>query len=199
VFRLGLVNGLAHAQLAEAIVAITARFPRVTVRLKSGWSADLAEQHRLSLLDAAVILSGGSRFYGAKRIGEERLVAIGAPDRIPAPEEDAESRWILSPEPCDARRALASRLAQENRPLIVVAEVEHAGLQMSLVREGAGLGLMPRRLLNRERPHGVTEVDAIGGGLRLDVLMLRSPHLGALTAVADAIESEIARLIADGK
>lgn len=36
VFRLGLVNGLAHHSLAERITAVIARFPRVSLRLKSG-------------------------------------------------------------------------------------------------------------------------------------------------------------------
>src|SRR5260370_23213204 len=86
VFRFGLVNGLAHDTLAEGVAAVIAQFPRVTLRLKSGWSSDLAEQHRVGLLDAAVILSDGARFYDAERIGEERLVAIGARDRGSTPE-----------------------------------------------------------------------------------------------------------------
>jgi DNA-binding transcriptional LysR family regulator len=44
VFRVGLVNGLAHDTLAKSFAEIIARFPRVSVRLKSRWSGELAEQ-----------------------------------------------------------------------------------------------------------------------------------------------------------
>lgn len=197
VFRLGLVNGLTHPRLAEAIVAVSNRFPRVMLRLKAGWSAELAEQHRLGLLEVAIILSDRSRFYDAKRIGEERLVAIGASCGRAEREEEAEHRWVLSPEPCDARRALAGKLARDGRPLTIAAEVENAGLQIELVREGIGFGLMPKRLFDQEQPPGIEEVDMIEGGLHLDILMLQSPHLGPLRQIASVVEAEIRKFVAD--
>jgi DNA-binding transcriptional LysR family regulator len=199
VFRLGLVNGLAHARIAEAVVAIAAQFPRVLVRLKSGWSAELAEQHRLGLLDAAIILSDNSRFYGAERIGEEQLVIIGARSLAKKRKAQSEPGWVLSPDPCDARQSLARQLARENRALIVAAEVEHAGLQMGLVQKGIGLGLMPKRLFDQEPPPGTVEIKALRDELRLDALMLRSPHLGALQQVANAIADEIRQFMAGGE
>ncbi|MCK8779996.1 LysR family transcriptional regulator [Rhizobium sp. NTR19] len=196
VFRLGLVNGLAHDRLAGNIAAVIARFPRLSLRLTSGWSSELAEQHRLGRLEAAIILSDGSRFYGAERIGREELVVVGSRDSAASSARQALTGWVLSPEPCDARRSLAARLAQQNRPLVVAAEIEHAGLQMALVREGLGLGLMPKRFIERHRHDGIVEIDAIGGSLNLDVLMLRSPHLGPMTKVADTIAAEIQNFVA---
>ncbi len=196
VFRLGLVNGLAHDRLAGNIAAVIARFPRLSLRLTSGWSNELAEEHRLGRLEAAIILSDGSRFYGAERIGREELVVVGSRDSAASSARQALTSWVLSPEPCDARRSLAARLAQQNRPLVVVAEIEHAGLQMALVRDGLGLGLMPKRFIERHRHEGIVEIDAIGGSLNLEVLMLRSPHLGPMTKVADTIAAEIRNFVA---
>lgn len=198
-FRFGLANGLAHSRLAERMVSVIAQFPRVKLRIKSGWSSDLAEQHASGLLDAAVILSNGTGFQDGEQIGQERVVAVGAPRLASASGGQAEVGWVLSPEPCDARRALARRLAQKRRSLTVTAEIEDAGLQMSLVREGVGLGLLPKRLLEEEGPPaGVVEIDAVGSELRLDVLMLRSPYLGAMRTVADALAKEV-RLFITGK
>jgi DNA-binding transcriptional LysR family regulator len=190
VFRLGLVNGLAHHSLAEHIAAVIARFPHVSLRLKSGWSADLAEQHRLGLLDAAILLSDRSRFYDADPIGEEELVTIASPALI-ARGDPQQSSWVLSPEPCDARRRLAGRLAEQGRALLVAAEIEDAGLQMGLVRQGLGLGLFPKRLLDRTKPEGIEPVEVACANLKLDVLMVRSPHLGSMAKVADDLADEI--------
>jgi DNA-binding transcriptional LysR family regulator len=194
VFRLGLVNGLAHHSLAERIAAVVARFPQVSLRLKSGWSADLAEQHRLGLLDAAILLSDKSRFHEAQPIGEEELVTIASHTLI-ATGAQQQSRWVLSPEPCDARRRLAGRLAEQGRPLLVAAEIEDAGLQMGLVRQGLGLGLFPKRLLDRTKPEGVEPVEVAGANLKLDVLMVRSPHLGPMARVADDLAGEVRAFI----
>lgn len=199
VFRFGLVNGLAHDKLAQSVAAVVARFPRVSLRLKSGWSSELAEQHRLGNLDAAVILSDGSRFYDAERVGEEEIVVVGARELAAAPEKCSRMGWVLSPEPCDARHCLAGRLAQHNRPLVVAAEIEHAGLQMGLVRQGLGLGLMPKRLIGQANPDGIVAIDAVGGSLRLDVLMLQLPHPGPMTKVMDAIATEIRAFVAGGR
>ncbi|RZS76794.1 DNA-binding transcriptional LysR family regulator [Phyllobacterium myrsinacearum] len=195
VFRLGIVNGLAHDRFADSIIAVIAQFPRISLRLKSGWSHELAEQHRLGNLDVTIILSDASRFYDAERIGEEEVIVVGActPD---SSHNNQQTSWILSPEPCDVRRSLSSRLAQKNCPLVVAAEIEHSGLQMELVRQGIGLGLMPKRLFDRFPPDGIMEVDAVGGSLRLDVLMFRSPHLGPMAKVADAIGAQIRAFIA---
>lgn len=195
VFRIGLVNGLAHETLAINLAAVVTRFPGVSIRLKSGWSSDLAEQHRLGLLDAAILLSDGSRFYDADKIGEEEMVVVASSGLLTNRKKKEQLGWVLSPEPCDARRYLASRLAQKNQPLVVNAEVEHPGMQMGLVRQGFGLGLMPRRLLDQNGSDGIEEINAKDGGFHLHVLMLRSPHLGSMTKVADAIAAETSAFV----
>jgi DNA-binding transcriptional LysR family regulator len=90
----------------------------------------------VGLLDAAIVLSDGSRFYDAEKIGEEELVVVASRDLSTAQEKQEQLGWVLRPEPCDARRCLASRLAQRNRPLVGAAEIEHAGLQMGLCARG---------------------------------------------------------------
>ena len=104
--------------------------------------------------------------------------------------------WVLSPEGCDVRQRLTRRLAKMNLPLVVSAEIEHAGLQLGMVRQGLGLGLMPKRLISRNPPAGIVEIDVIGGSLHFDVLMLRSPHIGPVAKVADALVAEFRSFLA---
>ncbi|PLP59571.1 hypothetical protein CYK37_09670 [Mesorhizobium loti] len=55
------------------------------------------------------------------------------------------------------------------------------------------LGLFPKRLLDRTRPERVA-----GDDLKLDILMVRSPHLGPMAKVADGLASEMRAFIAVG-
>ncbi len=187
VLRLGIANGLAQGSLVEAVLAVMARFPRVSLRLKAGWSAALVEEHRLGMLDAAILLSDGSKSYGGETLGSERLSIIGGTMLPNTLETVCAMPWVLSPEPCDARRLLTGAFTRHGRSLVVAAEVEDAGLQVALVRKGLGLGLMPERILRKAQPEGIVPITAGAFALRLDVVQLRSPHLGVLGAVVDAL------------
>lgn len=193
-FRLGIAKGLTHGSLAGELAAAMARFPKISMRMKSAWSHELGEEFRLGQLDAAILLSDGSRYRQAEHIGDERLVIIGATGPAFDPDKMV---WVLSPEPCDARRCLADLLASERQPLVIAAEVEDAGMQLALVRRGFGLGLMPRRLFESATPDGIEKVSFGHRELSLDVVMLRSPHLAAMVKVADAI-SDVARAFIAG-
>ncbi|KAA0584738.1 LysR family transcriptional regulator (plasmid) [Azospirillum oryzae] len=187
VLRLGLANGLAHDSLAEAICEAIAAFPKVTLRLKSGWSASLAEEHRLGVLDAAIVLSDGPPVYAAEVLGTERLAVISGTAIRHTSAAIMTAPWVLSPEPCDARRLLTQVLSRDGRIPVVAAEIENGGLQLALVRKGLGLGLMPERLLRQAKPTGIVPIATPGISLCLDVALLRSPHLGALATVVDAL------------
>jgi DNA-binding transcriptional LysR family regulator len=103
-----------------------------------------------------------------------------------APAGFAGQSWILSPEPCDARGRLAEELMRHGIPLTVAAEVQDARLQLGLVEQGFGLGLMPRRLLS-QLPADVSPIDAPWLDLTLRVEVERSPFLNSLVPVVEFI------------
>jgi DNA-binding transcriptional LysR family regulator len=195
VLRLGLTHGLADDSVANAVSAALKPFPRVSLRLRTAWSDELADQHRRGLLDAAIILSSDAA--NAEIIGRESLAVIASPAALKEKRHGAgrlpELSWILSPEPCDARRLLTAVMSRRGRQLAIGAEVQDAGLQIALVRQGFGLGLMPERLLSHLRPAGVTIVRT--DPLTLNVVLLRSPHLWALADVVDALAKAVGALM----
>jgi DNA-binding transcriptional LysR family regulator len=197
-FRLGVVNGFYHRSLARMLAAVTRRFPAVSMTLESGWSEELIERHRLGKLDAAIVLADSSNAFDASRIAEERLAVVGSSGHYSADVDWAEQPWVLSSGSCAARAALAARLARNGHSLVVAAEVDDPKLQMGLIREGLGLGLMPRRLLASECPKDVIAIGNPADDLHLDLLSLRSPHLGSLTPVADVIEDQLQALTGPG-
>jgi len=57
--------------------------------------------------------------------------------------------WILNPEGCSARAALRGALRGAGITMRVAVETYTYDLQLALVAEGRGLGLVPARLLAR--------------------------------------------------
>ena len=191
VLRLGVARGLADRGLARVVKSVCDWFPLVSMRLTTGWSEGLAERLRHGVLDAAIVLSPRGAPDEGEIIGRESLVVISGGDNAEtAPEMQAclsGQSWVLSPEPCDARGMLSGVLSRRGIRLNVAAEVEDAGLQLALVREGFGLSLLPSRVLAQQRPAGVVALALDDQEFTLDVRVLRSPHLQGLAEVVDAI------------
>jgi DNA-binding transcriptional LysR family regulator len=197
VLRLGVASRLAGGGFADAIAEVLEGFPRVSLRLKTAWSADLAQQLRAGQLDAAILMTAEPAETGmAEVIGSEALAVVAAPELArKAGKAWDELPWILSPEPCETRRQLATALSLRGRRLSLAAEVQDAGLQLDLVRNGLGLGVMPRRLMAQQPPVGIEIVEAARLNLALDVVILRSPHLRALSKVIDALRDRVVPLM----
>lgn len=195
VLRLGIAHGIAGSALAPIIHDLRQRFPAVMLRLTTGWSQPLSEQLGRGTLDAAVLLSAEIAAERLTILGKEHLSIItgtASTDAGKGAVSIDEAGWILSPEPCDARKLLAFEMVRRGRALHVVAEVQDSGLQLALVREGLGLSLLPRRILERTAIAGIAVLEEAGDfNLVLDVQMQRSPHLRRLDPVVDIFAQAI--------
>ncbi|KPH08974.1 LysR family transcriptional regulator [Rhizobium acidisoli] len=192
VFRLGLANGLSDDGVSSIVAEVVDGFGGISLHLKTGWSGELAELYRQGQLDAAIVL-GEAPPGGGAVIGHEELAVIAASqfaDRWRAGDFTlADMPWVLSPEPCDARRLLASRVGRRHLP--VTGELDDPRLQLAWVRRGAGASLLPRRLLHAVG-EGIEEIEAASLALTLPVVLLASPHLGARGVVADTLAARLA-------
>ncbi|TGQ44018.1 MULTISPECIES: LysR family transcriptional regulator [unclassified Mesorhizobium] len=197
VLRLGLAHGLSDEYMAGAIARAVALFPRVSLRLTTGWSAELVEQHNRGQLDVAMTLQAGRIEGTGNVIGTERLCVVAGSQAGRLPDLAAAS-WVLSPKPCDARLRLVAALGNGHR-LVVAAEIQDAAMQMEWVRMGYGLSLLPMRLIHQRMPDGIVPVEANGFDLSMQVVFLRSPHLHRLTKVADEIAAAVSAVFADDR
>ncbi|RWC72752.1 MAG: LysR family transcriptional regulator [Mesorhizobium sp.] len=193
VLRVGLAHGLSDAGVAGGIASAAGAFPKISLRLKTGWSAELIEQFERGQLDMAIVLRSADH-QGPDALGTERL-AIIAPAGTTKPRLTdaawASRPWVLSPEPCDARQRLLAILGGERHRLVIAAEIQDPAMQMEWVRRGHGLGLMPSRLAARGLPDDLALVDTGDLDLSLQVVALRSPHLNRLAKAAQAIEKTV--------
>lgn len=156
--KIGVAHALTELTLTEPIEEVRRKFPKVALRLLTGWSHDLLERVRSGALDAAVILLAEDEKpptgVNGKQVGKERLLLV-APRRgasRPRKLQDLSGvNWILNPEGCAARAALRRTLARANIDMVVAVETYNYELQMALVARNRGFGLAPERILTRSR------------------------------------------------
>lgn len=157
--RIGVAHALTEFTLTEPVGQVRRKFPKIALRLRTGWSRELLERVRTGVLDAAVILlPEGERLPAevvGKEAGKERLVVIAARRggrRAARTIKDlAGVNWILNPEGCAARAGLRRALQQANVEMVVGVEAYNYELQLALVAQNRGLSLVPERILMRSR------------------------------------------------
>lgn len=166
VLRFGLPHSLTDDGLLPVLAALAQRYPDLQPRLSSGWGSQLLQQLEQAQLDAAVLLFPAGKVFadGLQRraLGAVPLVVVAASDGQPLPRTlaDCYARgWILNPDGCGFRATLARALADRGLPLQLNMEVQGTPLQLGLIAEGRGLGILPRMLLTRSaRLYNVREV-----------------------------------------
>jgi DNA-binding transcriptional LysR family regulator len=156
--RIGVAHALTELTLAGPVDEVQRRFPRVALRLSTGWSRDLLERVRAQAVDAAFLLlpegEGLPTGVTGVRVAGERLLVVSPRSRHLGAVRVADlagQSWILNPEGCAARAALRRALLGVGANMRVAVETYNYELQLSLVARGRGLGLVPGRLLARSR------------------------------------------------
>jgi DNA-binding transcriptional LysR family regulator len=157
--RIGVAHALTELTLTEPIGHVRRKFPRMALRLCTGWSRELLDRVRAGALDAAIILLPEGEVLPAevagKEMGKERLVVVasrsGGHPRARRIQDLAGVQWILNPEGCAARAALRRALLRVNIDMVVAVEAYNYELQLALVAQNRGLSLVPERILKRSR------------------------------------------------
>jgi DNA-binding transcriptional LysR family regulator len=202
--RIGVAHALTELTLAGPVDEVQRSFPRVALRLSTGWSRDLLERVRTRALDAAVLLlpEGEALPTGVAgvRVADERLVVV-APRGLRLGAARAADlggeRWVLNPEGCAARAGLRRALLGAGTDLRVAVETYTYDLQLSLVARGRGLGLVPGRLLARSRFRRRLRVLRVRGlDFRLAIWCVRGRPPLALEPVLEELDRVVGRRLA---
>ena len=202
-FRLGFTHTLVSVVMNARFDKFRRMFPKVTLRLKSGWTGSLIDDARRGTVDAVVgpLLADiePPKELRARCIGTDRLLVVAAKDsvafepskRVPL-KELAQVSWVVNPEGCSYRNGLRSALTRANVPFNIALEVSGPVLHLALVARGFGLGLVPRKLfqLSEHRPKlAVIRVSQLNFGIRHWFVTGAVPD--ALKPVAAAVEDII--------
>jgi DNA-binding transcriptional LysR family regulator len=199
--RIGVAHALTELTLARPVDQVQRSFPRVVLRLSTGWSRDLLERVRTQVVDAAFLLLPEGEALPASvagvRVADERLVVVAPRSlRLGAVRaaDLAGLSWVLNPEGCAARATLRRALLSAGVDMRVAVETYNYELQLSLVAGGRGLGLVPGRLLARSRFRGrLRALRARGLDFRLTIWSVRGRPPVALEPVLEELNRVVGR------
>jgi DNA-binding transcriptional LysR family regulator len=202
--RIGVAHALTEVTLFGPIERIRRGFPKVGVRLKTGWSRELLERVQSGALDGAVLLLPEDQRVpaglSAQELGREELFVVARksdgeshPRRI---EELHDTGWILNPEGCNARAVLRRALMSAGLALHVDVETYSYDLQLSLVARSGGLGLVPGVILNRSPFRSELRTLRIPGlSFAFTIWSVRGRASGPFDSLLDELEHALRKVL----
>jgi DNA-binding transcriptional LysR family regulator len=205
--RIGVAHGLGEMVLTAPLDAVRRAFPRIQLRVSSDWSTGLIEETRGGALDCAIGLLTDAHVIpaGLQRIslGAEQVVVVSASrtakrrDGTPWRLRDlAGEGWLLNPPGCGCRAALIRSFDRQQLPIQVAAEVFGEDLQLSLLSQSGGLGLVPRRQFEQSpHRHGLHILDLLDFVMPATVALIRNATPGrfdpAMELLAGRLKSKL--------
>jgi DNA-binding transcriptional LysR family regulator len=206
--RIGVAHALTEITLTDPLDRVRSTFPRVNLRLTTGWSRGLLAQVRSAALDAAIVLlPQGEDLPSAVRatqIAAEQLLVVQSrltkSPRIRELRELQGASWILNPEGCGARAALERALLRANVNMTVTLETYNYDLQLQLVAKNRGFSLVPSRVLNRSRLRSrVTALEIPGLRFPWTIWSVQGQLSGGLDAVVKELDGQLIQSLKDSK
>jgi DNA-binding transcriptional LysR family regulator len=206
VLRIGSAHALAELIAERPLDALRSTFPDLTLQLSVDWTKPLLQRLEDGELDAVALalLNDGAPATecSANCLGKEDVRIIGstalASTRWRSLRAMNEMGWVIQPEQCGYRIALARALEEAGAgPPRVVVEAFGKNLQLSVIARGAGFGLLPASQL-KAIPHGrkIRAFDVPDFRATVSTWFVRRRHPGRLSRSLDTIEQMLASSIA---
>lgn len=201
--KAGVAHGLGEMVMTTPLDTLRRAFPRIRLQITSNWSTNLLEDVRSGALDCAVSLLTEAHTVpaGVMRValGAEQIVVVaasrllanhgGQPWRL---RDLADKDWFLNPPGCGCRAALTKAFDRLQLPIHIAAEVFGEDLQLSLLGQSGGLGLVPRRQFEHSpHRHELRIVDVQDFILPATVTLIRSATPGRFDPVFELLQREL--------
>jgi DNA-binding transcriptional LysR family regulator len=199
--RLGVPQTIGDVVLLDALRHLRGQFPELSAQVVTGWGSHLVGKIENGELDAAAALFPSGKIFPegitGESIGKMELVVVCASDRLPKkPLKLADcyaQGFVLNPDGCGFRAGLQRTLADQGLSLKVNLETFGTELQLGLVADGIGLGLVPRPLFERSAHRGRLAVMPLKDFKPIMDLWLIYPRfLGNLQGPVDAFGQRVA-------
>ena len=157
-FRLGVVSSLAGSLIPVVAREFAKHHPSLHLRITSGWSNVLRREVAEGQLNAAVVLAPSKMHtpngLDATHVSKEAVSLISSTNTplrgVVSLEDLHRYSWVVSRDGCAYRALLKRTLEEAGIQFSVTAEVSEINLQLDLVSQGLGLGIIARRTLPQQ-------------------------------------------------
>ncbi|WP_025598402.1 LysR family transcriptional regulator [Burkholderia sp. WSM2230] len=200
--RVGVAQTIADIALGEALRSVKGAYPDLQTRVSTGWGSQLLEQLEDGELDVAAMLLPANKTFddalSARSLGRIKLVVVARKGllrkRAHTLAECQSMGWVLNPDGCGFRDGLQRALTGLGLALKLNLETLGTELQLQLVADGHGLGLVPLPLLAPSAYAEMLDVVSISDFKPLiDIWLVQPRVLGKLQQPAERFGAAIAR------
>jgi DNA-binding transcriptional LysR family regulator len=149
--RIGMTQRLAELSLGQALQYLAEHYQDLSIQATTCWSVELLEMVRYNELHCAILQAPASTRFpeevSALALMPMDIVVVAPKGRFPkinvSLADCSPGPWILNPEGCNFRRSLIGALLDQGLPFKVAMDGFGTELQMLLISQGLGLGLLP--------------------------------------------------------
>lgn len=157
--RLGVPQTIGDAVLVHALQEIRGAYPELRTQVINGWGSNLVAKMENGELDAAAALFPAGKIFpegiAGKSIGRMPLLVVAAKDSLRKRScklaDCYRQGWVLNPDGCGFRSGLQRALSEQGLSMHINLETFGTELQLGLVENGMGLGLVPQPILEKSQ------------------------------------------------
>lgn len=157
--RLGVPQTIGDAVLVHALQEIRGAYPELRTQVINGWGSNLVAKMENGELDAAAALFPAGKIFpegiASQSIGRMPLLVVAAKDsarkRSCKLVDCYRQGWVLNPDGCGFRAGLQRALSEQGLSMQINLETFGTELQLGLVANGMGLGLVPQPILEKSQ------------------------------------------------
>ncbi|WP_296001180.1 LysR family transcriptional regulator [Rugamonas sp.] len=204
-FRVGVIQTIGDVVLLDTLQQLNAAFDGLHTEVATGWGAQLVERVAAGQSDAAIALFPSTKVLpdglSGRTLGSMELVVVAASGAMPKRSyrlrDIDDIGWVLNPDGCGFRAGLARALAQQGLNFKINLETFGTDLQLGLVANGVGLGLVPRPILERSALRARLDIVAVADFKPvLDIWLVQQQPAGPLQAAIDFFADAVTRAFA---
>lgn len=205
VLRLGVPQTVGDVVLLDALSQLKTLYPDLQTQVSTGWGSHLLGKMENGELDAVAALFPAGKVFPEGIIGRSLarmdLVVVAAKGEVRKRScklADCYQRgWVLNPDGCGFRAGLQRALSDEGLSLRINLETFGTELQLGLIANGLGFGLVPRPLLENSRHRERLEVVPVSDFKPvIDLWLIHPRFLGNLQAPVALFGETVAQRVA---
>lgn len=200
--RLGVPQTIGDMVLLDALQQLKETYPALQTQVSNGWGSTLLSKIELGELDAGCALFPAGKIFPegiqGQSLSRMKLLVVAARGSIRRKQSklaDCHAQgWVLNPDGCGFRAGLQRALAEQGLAFQLNLETFGTELQLGLVANGLGLGLVPEPLLHNSQHRDELDIINVADFKPLiDLWLIQPRFIGNLQGPVELFSSIVAK------